>query len=189
MNHGQPVKLNVTTRILHLGLAVFGTWAWWLGEDAQDYHRVDHSGYTLHMWVGLSFSAFLLTRLGYGLFGPHASRFNTWVPYTRARLALVMDDLHTLKRFHMPQPLTHQGLNAVVQSIALLLFTWQGVSGTIMSMTITPGVRAHGWLHMLQEVHSAASVWIPGYLILHVGATVLHAFTGHQIWKKMLFLR
>ncbi|MGH8401138.1 MAG: cytochrome b/b6 domain-containing protein, partial [Gammaproteobacteria bacterium] len=124
----------------------------------------------------------------YGFFGPRASRFDTWVPYTRARFALVMDDLRTLARFRIPKPVSHQGLNAAVISLALLLFTWQGISGAIMSLAITPGMRTHGWVHTIQDLHGTGGTWIPGYLILHVGATVLHALNRQQIWKKMLFL-
>jgi cytochrome b len=189
MNTEQGVKLDVPTRIMHLGLAVFGVWAWWLGEDAHDFHRVNHSGYVLHMYVGLTFAAFLTARLAYGFFGPRELRFSAWVPYTRTRFAAAIADLRTMSRFRIPEPVTHQGLNALVQSLALLLFTWQGVSGTLISMLITPGERVHGWLDTFLDIHSIASVWIPGYLILHVGAVVLHALTGHQIWKKMLFLR
>jgi cytochrome b len=184
----QDVKLDVTTRLLHLGLAVFGTWAWWIGEDAGDYHKPDHSGYTLHMYVGLAFTGILALRLLYGCFGPRALRFSTWVPYTRVRFAEVTADLRTLMRFRLPEPHTHRGLNAAVQSLGLLLFTWQGLCGTVMSIAIVPGERAVGWLHTLKEIHQAASVWIPTYLALHVGAALLHSLTGRHIWKKMIFV-
>lgn len=189
MNDNTPAELDVTTRILHLGLAICGTWAWWLGDGAHDFHRVDHSGYILHMWVGLSFAAFLLLRLGYGFFGPRSQRFSTWMPYTRTRFAHVIADVRTLLRFRIPEPVTHQGLNAAIISLALLLFTFQGISGTIMSVYITPGARPEHWLRPIIELHGTGGVWIPAYLILHVGATVLHALTRHQIWKKMVFMK
>jgi cytochrome b len=175
--------------VLHLGLVVFGVWAWWIGEDAHDYHKPDHSGYMLHMYVGLTFSAFLLLRLLYGFFGPRASRFSAWVPYTRERLAQVWADLRTFARFKLPEPVPHQGLNALVQSLGLLLFTWQGASGALMSILIVPGERTHGWLSVVREIHHEWSgIWIPAYLVLHIGAAALHAFTGRQIWRKMIFL-
>lgn len=188
MTNSANLKLDATTRILHLGLAVFGTWAWWLGDSAHDYHRADHAGYTLHLWIGLSFTAFLLARLAYGAFGPRAQRFTAWVPCTRERFAFVIADIRSLARLRIPAPVSHQGLNAAVQSLALLLFTWQGVSGAVISLAVTPGQRAHGVLDTLMDLHGTAGVWIPVYLVLHVGATVLHALTGRQIWKKMLFL-
>jgi len=182
------VKLDVPTRVMHLGLAVFGTWAWWIGEDAGDYHKPSHDGYILHMYVGLCFAGILLLRLAYGSFGPPALRFSAWVPYTRERFAYVKEDLRTLMRFKVPEPVAHRGLNAAVQSLGLLLFTWQAACGTLMSMTITPGERAVGWLHDIKEIHQWGGVWIPTYLALHVGASVLHAITGKQIWKKMVFM-
>ena len=184
-----PQRLDVPTRILHLGLLTTGVWAWWIGEDAQDFDKAVHGGYTLHMYVGLTFTGFLTLRLLWGFFGPRGSRFSTWLPYTRERLAYVRDDLRTLLRRKLPEPVTHRGLNAVVQGLGLLLFTWQGASGTLMSILIVPGQRVTGWLDTLQDIHGAASVWIPAYLVLHVGAVVLHAFTGHPIWRKMLFMK
>ena len=182
------LRLDFPSRVLHLGLAVIGTWAWWIGEDAGDYHKPVHDGYTLHMWVGMVFSSFLAARLLWGFFGPEAARFSTWVPYTRERFEQVRADVRTLMKFRMPDPIVHRGLNAAVQSLGLVLFTWQGLSGTLMSMLLVPGQRAVGWLHEFKEIHQWSQFWIPTYLALHVGATVLHAFTGKQIWKKMVFL-
>lgn len=36
------MELDKVTRILHLGLAVFGVWTWWTGEDASDYKSMNH---------------------------------------------------------------------------------------------------------------------------------------------------
>ena len=187
----QPsTKLDATTRVLHLGLAVFGTWAWWIGEDAHDYHKPDHSGYLLHMYVGLTFTAFLAARLLWGFVGPRDLRFTAWFPWTRERFARVKADVVTLARFRMPEPVTHQGLNALVQSLGLVLFTWQGISGVLMAILIVPGERTSGWLSVVREIHHEwGGIWIPTYLALHVGAAVLHALTGRQIWRKMVFLK
>jgi len=182
------VKLDIPTRVLHLGVATLGTWAWWIGEDAGDYHKPVHDGFILHEYVGLAFAAVLALRLVYGFAGPKPLRFGAWVPYTRERLAAVKEDLQTLLKLRMPEPHVHRGLNAAVQSLGLLLFTWQAVSGTVMSLYIVPGERATGWLHTLKEIHEWGGVWIPTYLGLHVGATVLHALSRQQIWKKMIFM-
>lgn len=184
------VKLDVPTRVLHLGLAVFGTWAWWIGEDAHDYNKPDHSGYTLHMYVGLTFTAFLAARLLWGFIGPRELRFTAWFPWTRERFAKVKADVVALAHFRMPQPVTHRGLNAMVQSLGLVLFTWQGISGTLMAILVVPGEKTQGWLSVVREIHHEwGGVWIPTYLALHVGAAALHALTGKQIWRKMVFLK
>ena len=183
------VKLDIPTRILHIGLVVFGVWAWWIGEDAHDYDKADHSGFMLHMYVGLTFASFLLLRLVWGFAGPRELRFSAWFPWNSARFAYVKADVRTLMAFKLPEPVTHRGLNALVQSLGLVLFTWQGASGALMSMLIVPGERTEGWLSLVREIHHEwGGVWIPAYLVLHVGASVLHAFKGQHIWKKMIFL-
>ncbi len=181
-------KLDVPTRVLHLGVAALGTWAWWIGEDAGDYHKPEHAGYTLHLYVGLSFAAVLALRLLYGFFGPRSQRFSTWFPWNRERFAQVLSDVRSLLRFKLPEPVTHRGLNAFVQSLGVVLFTWQALSGSLMSLTLVPGQRAVGWVHELKEIHQWAGVWIPTYLGLHVGASLLHALTGRHLWKKMVFM-
>ncbi len=57
--------LDVVTRLLHLGLAVFGVWSWldglgWIGAGASDYDNPVYSGYIQHRWVGIVFTVFLL---------------------------------------------------------------------------------------------------------------------------------
>ncbi len=63
-----PQPLDRVTRFLHLGLAVFGVWAWligsgWIGAGAADYERPDHFWYIQHRWVGITFTVFLLARI------------------------------------------------------------------------------------------------------------------------------
>ena len=187
--NAEGVKLDVPSRLLHMGLAVFGTWAWWIGEDAHDYHKLVHEGYILHMYVGLTFAAILAARLVYGFLGPKPMRFSAWFPWNRERFEYVKADLRALLRFKLPEPVTHRGLNAFIQSLGAVLFTWQGLSGALMSMLIVPGTRTTGWLNTVREVHHEwGGIWIPGYLALHVGAAVLHAFQGKHIWKKMVFM-
>ena len=91
-------KLDLTTRVLHLGLALFGVAAWWTGEDANDYAHPDHGGYTLHLWLGIGMALFVALRLVWGVAGPPAARFTEWVPWNAARLKLVIDDIKGLLR-------------------------------------------------------------------------------------------
>lgn len=180
--------LDRTTRLLHLGLAVFGVWAWWIGDRAGDYRRIDHSGYTQHMWIGIAFTAFLLARIVWGVVGPESARFVNWVPWNAARFHTVIEDLRALLRFRVPDRPSHLGLAGLVQALGLLAFLWLGASGVLLALTITPGTVVTGWVHTIKELHEIGKVLVPVYLILHVGAVVLHAVAGKPIWKKMLFL-
>lgn len=181
-------KLDITTRILHLGLALFGIAAWWTGEDANDFTHPDHGGYSLHLWLGIGMALFVTLRLVWGVAGPAEARFSEWVPWNAARMRLVVDDVKSLFKLRLPERESHAGLAGLVQALGLALFTWLAASGVVMSMVIVPGERLTGWAHTLKETHEAAGEAIPVYLVLHIGAVVAHSIMGKQVWKKMLFM-
>lgn len=182
------VKLDLTTRVLHLGLALLGLASWWTGEDANDYVNTDHGGYTLHLWLGIGMALFVALRLLWGFIGPATARFSEWVPWNTARLRPVIEDVKGLLRFRIPERESHEGLAGLVQALGLLLFTWLAASGVVISLFIVPGERLTGWAHALKETHEAAGEAIPAYLVLHIGAVVLHSLRGKHVWKKMIFM-
>ncbi|WP_188074502.1 cytochrome b/b6 domain-containing protein [Pusillimonas sp. ANT_WB101] len=186
--------LDVITRLLHLGLAVFGVWSWldglgWIGAGASDYDNPVYSGYIQHRWVGIVFTVFLLARILWGFVGPASVRFVNWVPWTPARLKVVVDDVRSLLRLRVPEHPAHVGLSGFVEALGLLAFLWLGLSGLLSAFTITPGIPVFGWLHVVKHWHQIGNVLVPAYLILHVGGTVAHSIVGKQVWKKMLFLK
>lgn len=187
-------SLDVTTRFLHLGLAVFGIWAWligsgWIGAGARDYDHVDHFWYLQHRWVGITFSVFLLLRILWGLIGPDSARFGRWVPWTRERFGAVIEDVRTLLHFRFPLRPTHVGIAGLVQALGLLVFLWIAVSGLCNAFAITPGVKLTvPWLRVVKHYHQIGDVLIPLYLVLHIGGAIAHSLGGKQVWRKMLFL-
>lgn len=188
-----PQSLDRVTRFLHLGLAVFGVWAWligsgWIGAGAGDYDHPDHFWYIQHRWVGLTFTAFLLARILWGFIGPANARFVNWAPWTRSRFKLVIEDVRSLLRFRVTDHPTHVGLSGLVQALGLIVFLWLAVSGLSNAIAITPGVKLTGWPRVIKHWHQIGNVLVPGYLILHVGGTIAHSLAGKQVWKKMLFL-
>lgn len=186
--------LDVTTRFLHLGLAVFGIWAWligsgWIGAGAGDYDHPDHSWYLQHRWVGITFSVFLLLRILWGFVGPASARFANWVPWTRTRFKAVIEDVQSLLHFRFPLRPTHVGIAGLVQALGLLVFLWIALSGLSNAFFITPGVKLAGhWPRFIKHYHEIGDVLIPLYLILHIGGAITHSLAGKQVWKKMLFL-
>lgn len=188
-----PKPLDYVTRFLHLGLAVFGVWAWlvgagWIGAGAGDYDHPDHFWYIQHRWVGITFTAFLFARILWGVIGPGSARFVDWVPWTPARFKLVMEDVRSLLRFRVIDRPTHFGLSGFIQALGLLAFLWLGVSGLINAVAITPGVKLTGWPRVVKHWHEIGNILVPAYLFLHLGGALVHSLLGKHVWKKMLFL-
>jgi cytochrome b len=180
-------ELDGLTIFLHAGLMVLGVLAWLTGEWAGDYNKLHHWGFSIHKHLGIGLAFFLILRLLYGFFGPPAARFANWVPYTLERLKLVGEDLLTLARLKLPDRPAHQGLAGLVESFGLAVFAWMAATGIWMHYFLVPGHKARGMVHMTKELHELGEFLIPLFLIIHVGAVILHALAGDHRWRKMLF--
>lgn len=180
-------SLDLTTRILHLGMLVFGVSAWIAGSWADDYKHAAHVGFSIHRWLGIGTALFVSVRIIYGFVGPRAMRFVNWMPYTSERLRYVREDIVGLMRLRVPDRPTHQGLAGLVQAYGLLVFTWMAFTGTYMFFTVVPGSRATGVVHAVMELHGIGNslIWI--YLVLHVGAVVVHTALGQPVWRRMFY--
>jgi cytochrome b len=188
-NKSSNNELEDISRIIHLGLTVFGISSWATGFWADDYKRVEHLGFSIHSWLGIIFAFFLLLRAGYGFWGPDDHKFVKWVPFTRDRLRAVLEDLWTLIKLKLPERPTHLGLSGLVQTFGLAVFAWMAVTGSLMFVYLTPGNKARGFLHPIKEMHEAAVWLIPIYLAIHIGAVLLHALAGDHRWRRMFFLK
>jgi cytochrome b len=182
-------ELEDISRVIHLGLTVFGLSAWATGFLADDYKRMEPLGFSIHSWLGVSFAFFLFLRIGYGFWGSDDYQFAKWVPYTKERLLAVFEDLWTLIKFKLPDRSTHVGLSGLVQTFGLAAFAWMAITGSLMFFYLTPGSKAKGSLHLIKEMHEAAVWLIPIYLGIHIGAVLLHALSGDHRWRRMFFLK
>ena len=52
-------ELEDISRVIHLGLTIFGISAWATGFLADDYKHVQHLGFSIHSWLGIIFAFFL----------------------------------------------------------------------------------------------------------------------------------
>ena len=180
--------LDFFVRFLHLGILTCGLLAYLTSDWAGDYEHVKHLGFNVHKWLGMGLAFFIALRLFYGLVGPANVRFKHWVPYNKAGLILVWEDIVTLLKFHLPYRQSHQGLAGLVQSFGLLIFSWLAFTGSLMFFYLQPGQKTAGVLHFIKELHEIGESVIPIFLALHVGAVLLHALTGRHLWRKMFFL-
>ena len=63
------------------------------------------------------------------------------------------------------------------------------LTGTIMFFSIEPGSKASGFVKQVMGMHEIGEALIPVYLVLHIGAVVIHSIVRRQIWRHMVFIR
>jgi cytochrome b len=180
--------LDEVTRLIHLGLMIFGILALITGLWAGDYKRFYHLGFSVHKWLGLTLSFFVVWRIWTGFFGAKDDLFSQWVPYKPDRIKMVLEDGLTLLKLRLPERPAHQGLAGLVQTFGLAVFAWMAGTGTLMALFLTPGRKAGGFVHVLKEMHELGLWLIVAFLGIHVSAITLHALAGDHLWRKILFL-
>jgi cytochrome b len=181
-------EIDLATRLIHLALVVGGIAALVSGQFAGDYRKPEHTGFSIHQWCGIVMAVAVGVRWLWGFAGPRAQRFSSWFPVTRGRLAAAWQDIIALARFTLPARPQHQGLAGPVQAAGLCAFAWMAVTGALLFVWLEPGARAAGGVRLVKELHEGAQVVLWTYLALHVGAVILHALTGHDLWRRMFFL-
>lgn len=177
----QQIRYSWPTRLVHLGLAVFGISAYFTADAAHG--ASDSPGYLWHAYLGLAVSAFVLIRLARGFAGPGSMRFGSWAPWSRGQLAMALDDLKMLFRLKLPERSFHAGFAGLAQFFGLLLFAWMSATGIVMYFV--DGATGGELFEIAEEMHEIGEYLVPIYLILHVGGVVLHALNGTHLWRRM----
>ena len=167
--------------LIHLGLALFGVAAFLTGELAED--GGDSTGYLLHSYFGLSLASMMLIRILIGFTSSEALSFKDCSPFSKQQWKFAFEDFLTLLRVKVPERGRHQGLAGLTQIFGLLVFFWMSLTGTALFM-LGSGVESDIF-EFVEELHEVGETLIPLYLILHVGAVILHMLCGKPIWKKM----
>jgi cytochrome b len=181
-------ELDGITIFLHAGLMVLGVLAWLTGDWAGDYRLTPHWGFAIHKHLGIGLAFFLLLRIGYGFVGPTNAKFAAWVPYSKERLTAVWEDILTLAKLKLPDRPARQGLAGLAEFFGLAVFTWMAATGTYIYYCLKPGHWSGVTVHFVKELHEAGAALIPVFLVIHIGAVMLHALAGDHRWRKMFFL-
>lgn len=176
---------SLLERAVHLSLAAFGVSAFLTGEWAES--GTAGTGYLIHAWLGLSLAAAILLRALEGVAGRPAMRFGRWSPLARRQWAMAAADLKGLVKLQVPQRGMHEGLAGLVQACGLAVFAWMGATGTLMYFL--NGRLGHDAWEVLEEIHELGESLVPVYLLLHVGAVLLHSLGGSPVWRKMFSLQ
>lgn len=172
---------SLAGKLIHLGLAGFGIAAFFTAELAEEGSQ--SFGYLLHAYLGLSLAAVMLIRLGAGLGRGESLGFRHWSILRLAQWRMVAEDLRDLVRFRIPDRARHQGLAGLVQALGLLIFAWMAITGS--GLYFLGGGAESALYEFMEEAHELGEGLIPAYLILHVGAVVLHTLIGQPVWQRM----
>ena len=76
----------------------------------------------------------------------------------------------------------------MINAAGLVIFTWMAVTGGFMFFFLEPGRRSGGLVHFVEEIHEVGETLVPAYLVIHIGAVIIHTLYGRDIWREMLFI-
>jgi cytochrome b len=172
---------TLSARILHMGLAIFGIFAYLTAEGAE--HSDGGFGYQLHAYLGLTLMAFIIVRVFHGYAGTADMRFSSWSPFKRSQWTLAIADVKSVLQMRFPERGMHQGLAGLVQAFGLIIFAWMGATGTALYFIDESTFET--LYEIFEETHEVGEGLIPLFLLLHVGAVVAHTIAGTSNWKKM----
>jgi cytochrome b561 len=172
------------TKIIHLGMAFFGVFAFLTGEFAED--GITSNGYLLHSYLGLSLASIMFIRIVTGLTRSKTLSFKAWSPFSKYQCQCVIEDFRTILALKIPVRNKHEGLAGLTQAFGILIFIWMSVTGTVLFI-LGSGSKSYLFKYVA-EVHEFGESLIPIFLVLHVGAVILHGLYGKPIWRKMFNL-
>lgn len=176
-------------RFWHLAMVALCLAAWLTGDLADDYKKVEYTGFLIHGWIGMAVTVTVCIYLGYGLAGPKQSSFSQWSPFTGEQLRQTWADLAGPVRFRLSEHKSRHGLAGLVQFFGILTFVWLAATGLWMYLFVEPGIKMKGALHAIKEAHEIGEVVIPLYLCVHIGAVIVHSLNGNHVWKEIFFMQ
>ncbi len=177
--NNQPYPLII--RILHTGMAIFGVCAYLTGELAEDAEHGFSAGYWLHAYLGITVFIFLFGHTLQKILSG-GWELTKWNPGKGSIYTAIVEDLNQLKSFKLPIRSDHNGLAALVQAFGLFIFMWMSVTGLLLFIL---GDQTTGLAHDIAELHEFGGFFILVFLILHVGAVIIHTLLGHGILQRM----
>lgn len=173
---------NRRSQLLHWGLALFGIAAWLTGENADD--GFNSNDFLLHLYLGLAVFIFIVSRFAAGIFSHGKLSFKGWTYFNRQQWRMAAEDIGQLIRLKLPHRDMHQGIAGLVQFSGLLLFLWMAISGT--AIFLLQNSAGSALFEAVEEGHEIGEALIPLFLILHVGAVIVHTLAGDHVLKSMI---
>ena len=168
-------------RLVHMGLAIFGIAAYLTAEAAE--HGNTGLGYLLHAYLGMTLTFFIMLRVLEGYIGAAEARFSRWSLFSKRQLNIAIEDLKGLARLRIPERDLHEGLAGMVQAFGLMIFARMSATGSVIFFI---DERSSEMLfEIFEELHEVGEALIPMFLVLHIGAVIVHSLKGVTFLKRM----
>jgi cytochrome b561 len=172
---------STPAKTIHMGLAIFGIFSYLTAEGAE--HSDGGFGYQLHAYLGLTLMTFIILRILHAYTGTAQKRLSIWSLFSKSQWKQAIDDVRSLLQIKIPERGMHEGLAGLVQAFGLIIFTWMGATGTVLYFI---DERLNGTLYeIFEEAHEVGESMIPLFLMLHVGAVIVHSISGRPNWSRM----
>jgi cytochrome b561 len=191
------MKHSLVTRVLHLLVAasivlqLANSLLMRVPRPGRSWTDTDAAAFTLHEYAGLVSMAIIALFWLWMLVRRRETSLGLLFPwFSRQRLAALQEDilLHVeyAMRLTMPEPeRSGAALSSAVQGVGLALALIVAATGTIGYFVWTVGTAMTGLAWVALWVHGTLANVVWGYLIVHVGAALLHELFGHRILYQM----
>jgi cytochrome b561 len=191
------MKHSLVTRVLHLLVAAAVVFQLanslpmrvpWPGRPPLS--NFEAGTFALHEYAGLVSFAIVVVFWLWLLVRRQGTDLGLLFPwFSRQRLADLREDImlhvRSASRLTLPEPDRAVALASAVQGVGLAMGLIVVISGTVGFFYWIEGTHPTGLVHLAFEIHGTLGNAMWGYLIVHVGAALLHEFFGHRILYEM----
>jgi cytochrome b561 len=190
------MKHSPVTRVLHLLVAsaivlqLANSQLMRVPRPGRSLSGTEAAAFTVHEYAGLASMAIIGLFWLWLLVRRQGTSFGVLFPwFSRQRLAGLQEDvrlhIRCAVRLALPDPEHSVALSSAIQGVGLLLALILATTGTIGYFAWTEGTTMTGLAAVAFEVHGTLANVMWGYLIVHVGAALLHEMFGHRILYQM----
>ena len=191
------MRHSLTTRLLHFLLAaailcqLADSQLMRIPRPGRTLSGTEATAFSVHQYVGLASLAIVVLFWLWLLVRRAETDAGALFPWFSARrLGLLRTDivehLRCAARLRLPDPDRSPALAPMIQGLGLVVVLLMAATGTYGYLTWTPGAAMPPATRNLFEAHSILSKVVWGYVIVHVGAAVLHELLGHRLFRRMV---
>lgn len=180
------------TRFLHL-LFAFGIVAQLFISEWMVHPRPDKAGnflYEVHEKLGVALLIVLVIHWLWSFVRGGPVPLGELFPwFSSANRSVLWQDIKRYMRailtFRLPPANEPSPLAGAIQGLGLLIATGLAGTGTLIFFNVGENWQFSSWLSLVKEVHELLGPAMWAYLVVHVGASVLHEIFGHRIIHSM----